>query len=263
MDTYLEINANCIPESIPSHEFNVPADNSSSSPSLASAKQVATPAVVQLVGSFLLPCPSSTSEKSSAASAPAFSALAVVESESESESSSSSESAALGSLPVASSTGLGASPPLLVVLVVVLAPSPPAAGVANGVAAVSGITNSSRPGRRTAPSSSPPNTLAPPRSLLLLLLLLLLIAFAFAAKAVVLVATPAEGTTTKPSRKTTVKNEANLKFMLCCLPGFARLDSGRLYVECGRGVVLFFSEGLLDQLKRLQCFRKMLLFRRT
>ncbi len=89
------------------------------------------------------------------------------------------------------------------------------------------------------------------------------IAFAVAAKAVVLVATPAEGLTSEPSRKTTVKNEANLKLMLCCLPGFARLGSGGIYVACGRGIVLFFSEGLLDQLKRLQYFRKLLLFRRT
>jgi len=55
MDAYLESNANCVLESIPSHELNVPADNSSASPLLALAKQAATPAVVQLVGSLLLP----------------------------------------------------------------------------------------------------------------------------------------------------------------------------------------------------------------
>ena len=50
MDAYLSRNVNCTLEIIPSVELNVPADNSSSSPLLALAKQAATPAVVQVAG---------------------------------------------------------------------------------------------------------------------------------------------------------------------------------------------------------------------
>ena len=49
MDAYLENNANCVLELIPSVELNVPADNSSSSPLLALAQQAATPAVVHSI----------------------------------------------------------------------------------------------------------------------------------------------------------------------------------------------------------------------
>jgi len=53
METYLLANFNCAEELSPSHELIVPGEISISSPLLESAKQVAMPLVVQLVGNFL------------------------------------------------------------------------------------------------------------------------------------------------------------------------------------------------------------------
>jgi len=50
METYLFHNDNCISELSPSHELIVPGTKSISPPGTTFAKQVATPAVVQLIG---------------------------------------------------------------------------------------------------------------------------------------------------------------------------------------------------------------------